>query len=302
MPEVSVIVCTYNRDQYIRKTLECLRNQTRQPDEFEVLVINNNSTDQTAAVCSAFLEEHNLDHFHYYVEESQGHTFARNRGISEAKGNILAFIDDDAFVYSDYITGIISSFQNYPDAVALGGKIMPIYESGQAPKWMSKFLLPLVAALDMGEQVKPFRKGKFPIGANMAFRKNVFEKYGLFDVRLGRRGFAGLEGGDEKDVFHRLNKDSQIIIYDPNVRVDHIIPEKRVQLSYVKGLALGVGTSEKKRLKNQGNVVLLQKWWEEGVKLAGTMLLFAFYLISLRPTAAVMLLRFRFWVIKGLMT
>lgn len=301
MPEISIIVCTYNRDQYIQRTLECLKHQTEKAENLEIIIVNNNSTDKTASICSDFLKQKDLEHFKYYLEENQGHTFARNRGIEEANGNILAFIDDDAFVRNEYATAVIKGFRDNLEAVALGGKIIPIYESGSQPKWMSKFLLPLVAALDMGSQRKLFKKGKFPIGANMAFRKEVFEKYGMFDVRLGRRGTEGLEGGDEKDVFHRLNKDNQVILYDPDVKVDHIIPEKRVQLSYVRGLALGVGTSEKKRLQGT-SAGLISKWLSEIIKIGGTIILFLLYGIQLKFAAALMLIRFRFWVVKGMLS
>jgi len=300
MPEVSVIVCTYNRDIYLGKTLECLKGQTSVLETFEVLIIDNNSTDSTAELCHNFINERSNSSFYYYLEKNQGHTYARNRGIQESKGDILAFIDDDAFVCKDYVEQLIQSFKVNKETVAIGGKIVPVYESGHKPKWMSKFLLPLVAALDMGEKTKKFKKSKFPIGANMAFRKEVFDKYGLFDIRLGRRGSDGLEGGDEKDVFSRLSKNNRLILYNPLLKVDHIIPEKRVQIPYIKGLAIGVGTSERKRLEGLGTIELLKKWWSEGLKLAGTMILFFLYVIQFRFAAALMLVRFRFWVLKGL--
>jgi glycosyltransferase involved in cell wall biosynthesis len=301
MPEISIIVCTYNRDKYIKKTLDCLKDQSANPDSFEVIIIDNNSTDQTASICTSFLQENQSLNFHYFLEKDQGHTYARNRGIKEAKGDLLAFIDDDAFVQSDYVKNSIYSFNTHKEAVAIGGKINPVYESGQEPKWMSKFLLPLVAAIDMGSNVKQFGRYKFPIGANMIFRKEVFDKYGLFDVNLGRRGNDGLEGGDEKDVFDRLKKDDLTILYDPAIMVDHIIPDKRLQISYIKGLGIGVGTSERKRIRELGNSYLFKKWWSEVIKSAGTVVLFFFYMMKLRPAAAFMLIRFRYWVIKGLL-
>tara|TARA_B110000027_G_scaffold1587_1_gene1377 strand:+ start:864 stop:1157 length:294 start_codon:yes stop_codon:yes gene_type:complete len=86
---------------------------------------------------------------HYFLELRQGLTYSRNRGITESKGEYLAFIDDDVFVEVDYIENINQAFSNLKIA-ALGGEITPHYESGNPPVWMSKYLLPLVAALDMG--------------------------------------------------------------------------------------------------------------------------------------------------------
>ena len=112
MPKLSVIVCTYNRDKYIKKTLRYLNEQSIDPRAYEVLIIDNNSTDNTAVLCKDFITAGNHDHFHYYLEENQGHTHARNRGIKESKGEYIAFLDDDAWVYSNYCENIIHYFTN----------------------------------------------------------------------------------------------------------------------------------------------------------------------------------------------
>lgn len=296
MPELSIIVCTYNRDKYILQTLGHLSAQSASKDMYEVLIIDNNSTDQTASICSEFLKNSN-GNFQYFLETNQGHTYARNRGIKEAKGDLLAFIDDDAFVRPDYVSNIPPYFSD-STVSAIGGRIIPVYEDAEEPDWMTKFLWPLVAALDKGNKSVAFTGSKFPIGANMVFRASIFEKYGLFDITLGRRG-SGLEGGDEKEVFLRMKEENELILYAPDVVVDHIIPPKRTELSYIKGLAVGVGTSEKRRLAKASVTVKLSKVFSETKKLLGTMVLFVFYAIQFRFQAAVMLLRFRFWVISG---
>lgn len=296
---VSVIVCTYNREKYIGTCLEHLASQTANPKDYEVLIIDNKSTDNTANIAKKFIEENPSVQAQYLLEENQGHTYARNRGIKEANGKYLSFIDDDAFVEQNFIKGIMEYFSNHIHVQALGGKIIPEYETGR-PKWMSKFLLPLVSALDMGSSPKRFKGSKFPIGANMSFRKEVFEKYGLFDVELGRRG-SELEGGDEKEVFIRLKRNNEEIHYVPTVVVKHIIPEKRIKIDYIKGLALGVGTSERKRLKKSSFSETAKKIWSESIKFAGTIVLFFAYTLQLRFQASFMLLRFRLWVLKGLL-
>ena len=300
MVKVSVVICTFNREKYIKRALQNFTLQTSSSDTFEVLIINNNSTDSTSRICQEFVTKHSNIQFKYIIEKKQGHTFARNRGISEAKGDIIAFLDDDAFVNSNYIKNLIYRFETDDEISALGGKIVPVYEQGYPPKWMSKFLLPLVAALDMGENTVTFKGNKFPIGANMAFRKSVFKEFGFFDEKLGRRGTSGLEGGDEKDIFHRLKREKRKIIYDPNIKVDHIIPDKRLKKEYIKGLGLGVGTSEKKRLRGQGFKIHLSKVFSEMIKSAGTVVLFFYYSFLLKFQAAFMLVKFRYWVIKGL--
>jgi glycosyltransferase involved in cell wall biosynthesis len=295
--KVSVIVCTYNRAQYLPTTLQRLAEQTCDSNHYEILIIDNNSTDETSNISREFIKNHPHIDCKYYLEQDQGHTFARNRGIKESNYNILSFIDDDAFVRPNFIENTIHYFSNNPSVAAIGGKIIPKYESSE-PKWMSKYLWPLVAALDMGDTPKQFKGRKFPIGANMAFRKSTFDKYGIFDVELGRRG-TGLEGGDEKEMFTRLKNGNEKIFYDPKVVVDHIIPDKRLTTKYIKGLAMGVGTSEKKRLKKASIISKLERLFEEVLKIAGTGVLFFYHFFRLETHAATMLIKFRFWVIQG---
>lgn len=294
---ISVIVCTYNRQEYLPDCLKYLANQSADNRDFEVLIIDNNSTDDTAKIASDFIKSHPEMNAHYFCEMNQGHTFARNRGITESKGDILSFIDDDAFVDKNFIKEIQSYFKEHAEVSAIGGKILPVYE-GKHPKWMSKYLLTLVSALDMGNSPKKFKGSKFPIGANMAFRSVVFEEYGHFNTDLGRRG-SGLEGGDEKEVFLRLKKEKEEIHYVPMVKVDHIIPEKRLTMEYIKGLGIGVGSSEKRRVKNTGFIETVKKIFSEGIKVGATLILFLIYFVQGKFAQANMLIKFRFWVLKG---
>lgn len=299
-PKVSVVVCTFNREEYLGTCLKNLYQQSASRAEYEVLIVNNNSTDDTEKLALEFIDQNKADNFKYFNEDRQGHSFSRNRGITESSGEIIAFIDDDAFVDENFVRNISSFFKSHKDVSAIGGKIIPVFES-KRPKWMSKYLMPLVSALDMGSQVAPFKGRKFPIGANMSFRKQVFEKYGLFNVNLGRKG-AGLEGGDEKEVFLRMKKADEKIMYAPDVVVDHIIPQRRIDLHYIKGLGVGVGTSERKRVSESGFAEVLKKVFDEAIKIAGTAALFFTYSLTGRLSAGWMLVRFRAWVIKGLIT
>lgn len=301
MVRLSVVVCTYNRADYLIKALKHLKDQKGiARSDYEVIIVNNNSTDQTDAYCQRFLNENRHLDWTYVIETRQGHTFSRNRGIDESRGEIIAFIDDDAYVSDTYCAAIIVFLDEHPEVPALGGKIIPVYE-GEPPKWMTRFLLPLVSALDMGQQVKKFSGSKFPIGANMVYRKKVFEKYGKFDTDLGRRG-QGLEGGDEKELILRLKKNREDIYYVPQVMLEHIIPEKRLKMDYIKGLARGVAKSEKKRIKKGDSKELLIKIVSESIKIAGTVVLAVLYYLKWDTARANMLIRFRYWVITGYLT
>ncbi|MEM6843817.1 MAG: glycosyltransferase [Bacteroidota bacterium] len=297
LPELSIIVCTYNRDQYIDKTLNYLFQQDLDPSEYEVIIVDNNSTDQTAQICQNFLESNSTAPFHYFVETNQGHSYSRNRGVRESKAKHISFIDDDAFVHPSFGKNIIRFFQEHEDCLVIGGKIIPVYEE-EEPKWMSRFLLPLVSALDMGNSPRPFTGRKFPVGANMAFRRTVFDRYGLFNVALGRKG-SGLLGGDEKELIYRVKADNLPIYYVPDVVVDHIIPPKRLIKTYIQGLAQGVGLSEKERLSHASFPQKLQRGLEELIKIGGTLILFIWYLLRGQLAKGIMLIKFRIWVLQG---
>lgn len=294
---LSVIVCTYNREEYIGITLEHLKNQSANDNTYEVIIVDNNSNDGTGDICQSFIDDSKKINIKYYVEKNQGLSYARNTGIAKAGGNIIAFIDDDAFVNHNYVEEVIQFFKGNPDISAIGGRIYPEYEKGE-PSWMTKYLWPLVAALDNGDKIKPFKSRKFPLGANMAFRVEVFKKYGNFNVALGRRGTV-LEAGEEKDLFFRMRKNGEKIYYVPSVQVKHIIPEKRTKLDYIKKQAIGVGRSEKVRLKNKGFGMKVSRVISELIKIAGTLILSMIFILRKNISAALILIKFRYWVVKG---
>ncbi len=299
LPHLSIVVCTYNRAKYILRNLKSFTTQTLPFNEFEIVLVNNNSPDNTDELCVDFISKHPNLNITYVIETNQGHTFARNRGIHESKADLIAFIDDDAFVRPEYCKNIIEFFASYSKVDVIGGKIIPIYESGKEPDWMSPYLLTLMAAQDMGEKIIKFPSGKFPIGANMIYRKKVFKKIGVFNTELGRRG-SGLEGGDEKDLIHRLRQFGGSIYYVPNVIVDHIIGEHREKMQYIKAMGIGVGTSERTRIKKEGIAMATKKIIEELFKWGATGILFFYYSIQGQFVKGWTLAKFRFWVLRGL--
>ena len=262
-----------------------------------MIIINNNSTDNTESICKSFIRNHPEIQIAYFNEHNQGLSYARNRGIQESKGEYLAFIDDDAFVNFDFTKNMAEFFSKNQRISAIGGKIIPLYED-EEPKWMSKYLLPLVAALDLGDSPKEFPGRKFPIGANMAYRKEIFTKFGDFNTELGRKG-TGLEAGEEKEMIYRLRKGNKKIWYVPNINVSHIIPKKRTLTEYIKRQAIGVAKSEKIRLIQEPAIKKISKVFDELVKIIGTFALFGLYSIKFQFSKAAMLIKFRLWVITG---
>lgn len=299
-PQLSVIVCTYNREKYILRNLESFINQTADYSEFEIVIINNNSPDNTDEICKAFIDDNPEIQITYIIEKQQGLSHARNRGIKESKSNILAFIDDDAFIKSDYCEKVLTFFSSNPDAYVVGGKIIPIYESGKEPIWMSPYLETLMAAQNLGEKTKRFPKNKFPIGANMIFNASAFNDVGLFNINLGRRG-SNLEGGEEKEIMLKIRSLNKKIIYSPEIIVDHIIPPKREQMKYIKQMGIGIGVSEIIRIKKYGFSGITYKIFQEFFKWTATVILFIYYLLLGKTIKGLTLIKFRYWVLVGLL-
>lgn len=295
--EISVIICTYNRQQTIGECLMCLAQQTLAADRFEIVFVNNNSTDDTEKIARHFEDTHPHIRMRYFLETQQGLSFARNTGIEKADGDILVFLDDDAFAFPDYLQQMVTFFQQ-TDAAGGGGRIYPRFES-KRPRWMSSFLLPLTSTIDLGDEPRLFAKRKFPIGANMAVRRTIFQQYGDFNVALGRRG-NNMEGAEEKDLFYRLMQGGEKIYYIPDAKVFHFVPDRRLTFSFFKRQSLGLGFSERMRCRNLGTAEFFRSLCREAFKWGVSLILFFYYLLRLQPAAAWRLLVFRYYVTKGL--
>jgi glycosyltransferase involved in cell wall biosynthesis len=277
--------------------LESATAQTCNKEEFELVLVNNKSTDTTEEICREFEKNNTTINYRYFLENQQGLSFARNRGVEESKGNFIVFIDDDAFLDENYIKELTQYLKNVEEEyIGFGGKILPFLEC-ELPKWMSTYLASLMSIIDMGEEVKLFQGTKYPIGANMGFSKSVFDKIGGFNTKLGRIGKSML-GGEEKDFFFRIKELKAPIYYFPKMLVHHVIPAERLTQEFVKKAANGIGVSEKLRTKKTKEY--FKRSLSELYKWGGTFGLFIIYLFKGQPSKGTMLIKFRWWISKGL--
>lgn len=293
---ISIIICTYNREKYIGKVLEALAKQNY--SDYEIIVVDNNSTDATPQIAKDFKQSHPELNITLCSETKQGLSHARNCGITQAKGDFLVFLDDDAIPCENYLEKLHEGLQEHPDHAGFGGKIEPLFEDGKTPKWLCKWTLSWASGLDMGTRPKTFKPGKFPIGANMGFRREVVEKVGVFNTELGRSK-KNLMGGEEKDFFFRIQRAGYRIIYLPEPYVHHVIPQSRTTTDYIRRFAQGVGLSERVRCKNEGSYP--KRVLSELVKWAATLVLSIVYLLAFRPACSRTLILFRYGVSKSLL-
>jgi glycosyltransferase involved in cell wall biosynthesis len=296
---ISVIICTYNREKYIEESIVSILNQSVINYKVELVIINNNSTDSTHEICSALLLKYASKNIIYHIEREQGLSISRNRGIELSNGEILVFIDDDAIAHPHFLQEIINSYSTDLTMQASGGRIYPRFESKE-PKWMSPFLLPLMSVIDKGNKKRKFRGASYPIGANMAFRRSIIKDIGLFNVNLGRTG-ATLLGGEEKDFFNRMKERKFNVYYLPFACVHHIIPDSRLDPKFLKKLGLGIGSSEKIRALNINKIKYLISIIQEFVKWFASLIILFYYLLTIRSSKGIMIIKFRIWVTKGLL-
>ncbi len=297
--KLSIIFCTYNREKYIYNAMKSIVDQDFSYFGYEIVLVNNNSTDSTESICRQFQADYPQVDFRYFVEMNQGLSYARNRGVKESRGDILIFVDDDATVFDHYLSSINLFFQAHPGVGACGGPIVPVYEA-EKPKWLSHYTEQLIGgALYEGDKVKPFRNGKYPGGGNSAFRREIFEKYGLFNVELGRKG-TGLIGAEEKDLYDRLTRGKEAFYYLPQMGIHHYIPEKKLTEAHFKELTYSIGKSERIRTKAVSDKAYRGRLFAECKKWAGSFVLFFLYTIRLSPAKGWKLLQFRWYVTKGL--
>lgn len=297
---ITVIICTYNREKYIGQLLDSLAKNDYPESDYEIVLVNNNSTDNTRLICERFAANHQNISFRYVEEHEQGLSAARNRGIKEAKGDIVIYVDDDALVDSDYIRTYAEHFSSFPETMAAGGPIEPLYETAE-PSWMSPYTKALLTAwMNYGDKVREYPSGRFPGGGNAAYRKSVFDKVGLFNTDLGRKGTA-LLASEEKDIFDKMRQLGMRVLYLPTPVLHHIIPQAKLEEPYFDRLTLQIGRSERMRTKSISQGKYVKRLFSEGVKWCGTLVLLCCYTLQFQPKKGWKLVLFRKNVTAGLL-
>jgi GT2 family glycosyltransferase len=202
------------------------------PDDssWEVILVDNNSDDDTRSVFEE-VEKLYESKIRYVFEEKRGLSHARNRGITEARGEIIAFTDDDVIVDKYWIQNIEKAFKEHDDAACVGGKILPIWEISK-PNWLKPNLYNYLALLDYGNSVTYLDSPKI-WGANFAVKSEIFKKYGLFDSNLGRIP-GKLYGYEETEFLQRLQNAGEKILYYPLSIVYHCISADKISKRYFR--------------------------------------------------------------------
>jgi GT2 family glycosyltransferase len=228
--KVNVIVCTYNRCDDLRLALTSLASsKVTESLEWEVLVVDNNSTDDTPKIVQEFICR-DPARFRYVFERTPGRSHALNRGIRESQAEILAFTDDDVIVEPDWLQCLTQLLSTSTYAGASGRTLPP--SNFSPPRWLPMneyFALAPLALFDRG--LEPIDLTEAPFGNNMAFRREVFEQYGTFRVDIGRRPGTIL-GSEDSEFGERLLAAGERLRYEPAAVLYHAVPTQRVTKKY----------------------------------------------------------------------
>jgi glucosyl-dolichyl phosphate glucuronosyltransferase len=228
---LTIILCTYNRCDNLARALESVAGSIVPSSvEWEVLVVDNNSRDETRAVAEGFCLKF-PGRFRYIFEPQQGKSYALNRGISQSSGDVLAFMDDDVEVDAQWLHRLTSPLNDQRWSGS-GGRILP--EAGFVPPtWLdtgARYALAPFAIFDLGKTSGELTES--PFGTNMAFRKTMFSKYGGFRTDLGPQPGSEIRSEDT-EFGARLLAGGERFWYEASAVVYHPVQPERVRKSYL---------------------------------------------------------------------
>lgn len=223
---ISAIVCVYNRQDTLPQCLDALAVQTIPIEQFEVIIVDNNSSDQSLAIAKSYAAKYK--HFRVVREQKQGLASARNRGMREANSPIAAFTDDDAIPAPDWAERLLKRFDELGDQVAaVGGELDPVW-SVPKPDWLegNKLLQSLSVCLGWSTFARYLSGYEWLCEANSAYRIAPVQERGGFPENLGRIGTNLLSG--ENAINEILTRDGFRFFFDPEIRVQHQIAANRM--------------------------------------------------------------------------
>jgi len=229
--DASIVVCSYNRAESLRATLRALQALQAAPGRtWEVIVVDNNSKDHTRAVVEEAQRGWPL--LRYASEGAQGLSHARNHGLGCARGEVVLFTDDDVLPEPEWLETTLAGLARH-GAEACGGWIGPLWESPPPPWLTERFHGFLAVRSERSDDYPITAETSTPFGANMAFRRAVFERVGLFDTTRGRKG-AVLASGEDGEMFERLLAAGMKVVFLGGSRVHHKVESFRTTKRYFR--------------------------------------------------------------------
>lgn len=259
MKTVSVVICTYNNSSMLAETLRSLGEATFSRELVDLVVVDNNSSDETRKVVEHFVEQELIETT-YVLERAQGLAKARNKGVSISQGEILLFTDDDVKFEEGFLTAVVRTFET-TDAAIVGGRILLSFPA-QRPSWLSDSVDYIYGKVDLGSDDVEFPPSASPLGPCLAIRREMFSNYGLFNEDMGLIGLSEtVNRGEEVEFVSRARMAGERIFYSGESVVHHMVrPERLTREWFVERFqhaGLGVGESA---------VFPTMPWWRNLLK------------------------------------
>jgi GT2 family glycosyltransferase len=253
-PVLSVAVCTHSRAERLMRALRSLLRQTAPTGRFEILVVDNASTDDTAARVTTLRA--GGAPLRYLHEPVLGLAHARNRALHAARAPYLAFLDDDEIAADDWVERLIEAIETLsPAPGCIGGRILPQWESDR-PEWLDDSLLGFLSVLDLGSRTHRVDPARTPVyGGNICFARAPMIALGGFDPTLGRRGDELLSNEDTW-AQRQLARVGLATWYVPLARVHHEMPHERLTQDWLLARAWWQGFSDSRMQRLEGRSAL----------------------------------------------
>ena len=237
--DVTILICTYNRAAELAEALiPTLTQETDGRFTYEVLVVDNNSTDDTQQVVERLVGEGHSN-LRYLFEGRQGRCYALMLGVAEARGRVYALADDDVIVERDWLRTIYDAFCAHPDISFVGGKVLPLW-AAPPPKWLTSRHWSAIALSDYGNQELLVDRNKQLCLLAGSFRTDFVRAVGGYRGGLGVSKDA-IGGTEDVDLFARLYRGGHKGLYLPNLAIFHKVGENRTTKAYHRRWHVGHG-------------------------------------------------------------
>jgi glycosyltransferase involved in cell wall biosynthesis len=239
-PRISVVICTHNRADSLCEALDSLERQTLSPRAFEVVVVDNLSTDGTRAVVESFTGR--MANLHVVREGRLGLSWARNAGAAAAHAACVVYLDDDARASPGWLQAMLGAFERTtPAPGCVGGRVWLDWR-GPRPRWLPSPYDMYYTCLDLGNESRAFADREAPVGANVGFRKDALEAVGGFPTDLGRKG-ASLLSCEEVEVIRAIRDRGLGLYYAADAAVFHTVPRARQKRRWLLSRVFWEGVS-----------------------------------------------------------
>lgn len=241
---MEIIICTYNNAMLLDRTLSAIAAQTiDESHSWSVLVVDNNCTDETAAVVEQHQQSQKIPGLRRIVEPKQGVAYARICGVRNTITDWFAFVDDDCRLAEDWVEKAIQFAATHPNCGAFGGKVILDWETPPSPGLVKHSAI--FAACDRGNIAKPLDQRTVHIpGAGLVIRKAAVEQSGWLDQQflVGRNGKT-LTAGEDSEIVLQVRNAGYELWYTPDCILYHFIPSRRMSEEYLARLTYGLGVA-----------------------------------------------------------